>query len=169
MVKDHPMRPIPLISALAVTLLLAACDNATPPAPAASASAATAEAPAGVTIADGRLNLPGVAGNPGAVYFTLTNGGSEPLVLSGASVERAGMAMLHQTVEQNGVMEMSATGELTVAPGEAVTFAPGGHHVMAMDLDPALAVGDTVSVTLSFASGATASFPARVLAAGDPG
>jgi len=66
-------------------------------------------------------------------------------------------------------MTMPETPEVPVAVGETVVFAPGGRHVMAMDLDPALTAGETVEVTLTFASGDKASFPARVLAPGDEG
>jgi copper(I)-binding protein len=52
------------------------------------------------------------------------------------------------------------------ARGE-LAFAPGGFHVMAMELDDALAKGGATDVTLRFDDGETAVFPAEILAAGD--
>ena len=46
-------------------------------------------------------------------------------------------------------------------------FKPGGLHVMAMDLDKSLAKGGTTEISLKFADGTRAVFPAEILAAGD--
>ena len=50
---------------------LAGCDEQ--PEPAASA----AEGPEGISVADARLMLPAVKGNPGAAYFEVRNSGEE--------------------------------------------------------------------------------------------
>ena len=62
---------------------------------------------------------------------------------------------------------MKEMDQVPVAKGETVKFAPGGNHVMAMDLDAALEKGDTTEVTLTFSDGDKVTFPAGVLAAGD--
>jgi copper(I)-binding protein len=120
------------------------------------------EAPQGISVTDGRLNLPAVTGNPGAVYFTITNGDAQAQSLVGAFVEGAGSAMFHQT-------DMQGMAEVPVPAGASVTFEPGGMHVMAMALDPSIAIGGEVEVTLTFADGDKVSFPARVLGPGDDG
>jgi copper(I)-binding protein len=75
--------------------------------------------------------------------------------------------MIHQSTTANGMSEMHAMGEVAVPARGSLSFAPGGLHVMAMDLDDKLAKGGTTDVTLDFAGGDKAVFPAEVLAAGD--
>lgn len=150
-----------LLAALAPLALLArlsACSGSEPEAPVDQ----TPDAPAGITVTDGRLNLPAVAGNPGAVYFTVSNGDAEAHSIVGAYVEGAGSAMFHQS-------DMSALAEVPVPAGGSATFAPGEMHVMVTDIDPAIAVGGEAEVTLTFASGDKVSFPARVLGPGQEG
>ncbi|MBO9498381.1 MAG: copper chaperone PCu(A)C [Novosphingobium sp.] len=135
--------------------------------PSAAASEAAPEAPSGISVADGRLVLPAVKGNPGAVYFDVTNNGAKDTAIAGAFVDGAKSAMLHTSVEMNGMSAMKDMDQIAVAKGATVRFAPGGNHVMAMDLDPALQAGGTTEVTLTFSDGDKVSFEAKVLAAGD--
>jgi len=60
------------------TFTLAACDAAKP----------AAEAQQTITVSDGRLVLPAVKGNPGAVYFTVHNPTANTATISGAEVGR---------------------------------------------------------------------------------
>ena len=129
----------------------------------------TPDAPDGITVTDGRLNLPGVAGNPASVYFTITNDGTEMQMIRSAHVEGAESAMLHETSEWSGQVDMQELTQVAVQAGETLEFKPGGKHVMAMNLDPSLAVGGEVEVTLTFVRGDKVSFPARILATGDEG
>jgi copper(I)-binding protein len=130
---------------------------------------ATPDAPEGITVTNGRLNLPGVGGNPGSVYFSITNAGPEMQMLRSAHVEGAESAMFHETTEYNLQVDMQELTQVAVQPGETLVFEPGGKHVMAMGLDPALQPGGAVEVTLTFVRGDKVSFPARVLAPGDDG
>jgi copper(I)-binding protein len=51
----------------------------------------------------------------------------------------------------NGVMKMRpVNGGLTVPPGQSVTLAPGGYHLMMLGLTAPLKKGGTVPVTLKF-------------------
>ena len=51
----------------------------------------------------------------------------------------------------NGVMTMRALDKgLAIEPGKTVKFAPGGYHLMLMDLKGPLKQGDKVPVTLEF-------------------
>ncbi len=148
----------------ALMLALAGC-NSEPEVPV----DATPDAPEGITVTDGQLNLPGVAGNPGAVYFTITNAGTEMQMIRSAHVAGAESAMLHGTSEWSRQVDMQEMTQVAVQAGETLEFAPGGKHVMAMGIDPALQPGGEVEVTLTFVRGDKVSFPARVLAAGDDG
>jgi copper(I)-binding protein len=147
-------------------LALAAC-NREPAEPAAQASEAAPEAPAGITVANGRLVLPPVKGNPGAVYFDLTNNGDADTAIGGAFVDGADSAMLHTTTESSGMTSMAHMDSVPVAKGTTVSFAPGGNHVMAMGLSDTLTAGTSTEVTLTFADGDKVSFPAEVRAPGD--
>jgi copper(I)-binding protein len=85
----------------------------------------------------------------GAVYLTLQNRGGEPDRLTGVSSPAARSAMLHQTVEENGVSSMRE-GNGSIAPGEALVMKPGGSHIMLMGLTERLLEGQTIDVTLDF-------------------
>lgn len=152
------------LAPVALSLGLVAC-NSEPEAPVEAAP----DAPQGISVTGGRLNLPAVAGNPAAVYFTITNDGSEAQMLRAAAVQGAGSAMFHQTAEWNHQVDMQEVSQVNIPAGGSVVFEPGGMHVMAMELDPSIAVGSEVEVTLTFVRGDKVSFPARVLAPGDDG
>ena len=157
--------------ALAVSsaaLGLAGCgDSASAPEPAPSWS--DPDAPAGISVSEGRMTLPAVAGNPGAVYFTIRNGGDSDEMLRAAWVSGAGTAQLHQSTREGTTARMREVSEVTVPAGGTVSFAPGGLHVMAFDISDRLEIGSETEVTLTFASGDKVSFPVQVRAAGDAG
>jgi copper(I)-binding protein len=151
----------PLALALG-TLALAGCGNKHEP-----AAGEVADAPGGISISDARLVLPAVKGNPGAVYFTVHNDSASDRTIGDVAVKGAQSAMIHQTTMANGMSEMHEMPQTKVPAHGVLTFAPGGFHVMAMDLDETLAKGGTADVTLSFDNGEKAVFPAEILAAGD--
>ena len=62
----------------------------------------------------------------------------------------ANTVSLHATVMENNVMKMRAQEAIDVPGGGMVELAPGGLHLMFIDLQQSLAEGDTVPVTLSF-------------------
>ena len=157
--KSAAFAPFALVLA---TFALSGCDSRPTP-----AKGEVANAPEGISITDARLVLPAVKGNPGAVYFTVHNDSAKAATIGGAEVAGAASAMIHQSTTANGMSEMHAMGEVAVPAGGSLSFAPGGLHVMAMDLDDKLAKGGTTDVTLDFAGGDKAVFPAEVLAAGD--
>lgn len=156
-------RPIAIAMLACAALIPAACQQEAPPAhESAELVPGAPEAPDGVSITNARLVLPAVAGNPAAVYFDMANGGERPLAIAGAFVTGAGMAMLHTTRTEGRTAAMEHLVEVPVPAGKAVSFAPGGLHVMVHDLGPDLAAGDTAEVTLTFADGDKVSFPAAV-------
>ncbi len=117
----------------------------------------------GVSITDPRLVLPAVHGNPGAVYFTAHNDSATPVVLESAEVEGAKNAMLHDVSMIGGHTEMQEVKQMTVPARGELVLEPGGKHVMAMHLSDTLKPGSTTTVTLSFAGGEKATFPAEIL------
>jgi len=118
------------------------------------------EAPDGITVADGRLMLPAVAGNPGAVYFDVENGSDRNMIIRAVSVAGAGSAEMHNK-------DMQMVLQSAVPPGGSTKFEPGGHHIMAMSLADTVTAGGEAEVTLTFVGGDKVSFPAEVRAAGD--
>lgn len=142
--------------ALAVTAIAAtACSEA----PEQEAQTAP-EAPDGIAVTNGRLMLPAVAGNPGAVYFDVANSGERNMVIRAVDVQGAGSAMMHTG-------DMEEMSQVMVPPGETVKFAPGEQHVMAMDLADTVTAGGQAEVTVTFVGGDKISIPAEVRAAGD--
>jgi copper(I)-binding protein len=124
-------------------------------------------APEGISVTDGRLILPAVGGNPGAVYFTVHNDGERDSFIRAASVEGARSAVLHQTSAMNGEPSMDEIFQTPVPGGSELKFEPGGLHVMAGGLAETLAAGGNTEVTLTFIGGKTATFPVEIRAAGD--
>ncbi|WP_119388836.1 copper chaperone PCu(A)C [Taklimakanibacter lacteus] len=86
----------------------------------------------------------------GAVYFTIRNDGATPDQLTAIQTDAANMAMLHETVEENGVASMRHLGTLAIGPKETVALAPKKMHVMLMGLKAPLKKGDHLEVTLTF-------------------
>jgi len=149
--------------ALAIASLgLAACDSEQKP-----AANARPSAPEGISITDGRLVLPAVKGNPGAVYFTVHNDSDSQVMIRAAAVTGAKSAVIHQMGTWDRQPSMDELMQIGVPARGELVFKPGDLHVMAMDLDDTLAAGGNTEVTLTFAGGDKASFPAEVLAAGD--
>ena len=60
---------------------------------------------------------------------------------------------------------MAMAGPVTVPPGGAVTFAPGGYHLMCMEPSAEIKPGSTASVTLTFANGSSVTAPFAVRSA----
>lgn len=87
----------------------------------------------------------------GGGFVTITNHGDTDEMLTGATSPSAGMVELHQMVMENDIMKMGEVeGGLAIPAGETVTLAPGGYHLMFMQVTAPFAEGDTVTVTLHF-------------------
>ncbi|MFN4241494.1 MAG: copper chaperone PCu(A)C [Erythrobacter cryptus] len=136
-------------------------------APAASPAPASADAPQGLAIANPRIVLSPVPGNPAALYFDLSYRGAGSLTLEEVTIEGAGMTMIHQTIEKDGAKMMVGADPVQLSDGASVRFVPGGLHVMAMQPAPDWKPGASVMVTLRFADGTTHSFAAPLRAAGE--
>lgn len=84
-------------------------------------------------------------------YLTIENKGSVPDRLIGGSADVAAKVQVHEMAMDKGVMTMRPleTG-LTIEPGKTVKLAPGGYHLMMLDLKAPLKQGDKLPVTLEF-------------------
>ena len=84
-------------------------------------------------------------------YLTIENKGTAPDRLIGGSGDVAGKVEVHEMAMNNGVMTMRALDKgLAIEPGKTVKFAPGGYHLMLMDLKQPFKQGDKVPLTLEF-------------------
>jgi copper(I)-binding protein len=108
---------------------------------------------------------------PGAAYMTLRNTGDEPVVVTGLSTDLAMMPMIHATAtDEQGVSRMTHMEELEIPAGEVVALAPGGLHLMLMDLQRPMVEGESFSLTVDFSDGERISVevPIRGMAARGP-
>ena len=87
----------------------------------------------------------------GGGYLAIENQGTTPDKLIGGSSPAAGKIEVHEMAMNNGVMTMRpVNGGLPIPAGQSVTLAPGGFHLMLMELKSPLKKGDKVPVTLKF-------------------
>ena len=92
----------------------------------------------------------------GAGYITITNKGTADDTLVSATSPVAGVTQIHEMKMEGDVMKMNELPDGLVIPaGQSVTLAPGGLHIMFMDLKEPLVEGSMVPVTLTFAAGGT--------------
>jgi periplasmic copper chaperone A len=86
----------------------------------------------------------------GAAYMIIRNDGQQADRLLGAKTPVAGHAELHEHVHADGLMKMQQRESVEIAPGEAVSFEPGGYHVMLFQLQQPLVAGERYPMTLQF-------------------
>ena len=87
----------------------------------------------------------------GGGFLTIENKGSVPDRLIGGSADVADKVQVHEMAMNNGVMTMRPLDKgLVIEPGKTVKLAPGGYHLMLLDLKSPLKQGDKLPVTLEF-------------------
>jgi copper(I)-binding protein len=90
-----------------------------------------------------------------AAYVELTSSGNAALVEARSPAARA--VEIHSSAIEGGVMRMRAVPRIELPAGKMVKLAPGGVHLMLVDLKQPLKAGGKVPLTLSVQrSGATA-------------
>jgi copper(I)-binding protein len=95
-----------------------------------------------------RATPPGAA--TGAAYVTVLNRSDSDDRLIRVESAAAGAALLHETVEENGVSTMRHREDMPVAAGESLVMTPGGAHIMLMRLARPLEEGKSLPLTLVF-------------------
>lgn len=90
-------------------------------------------------------------------FATLTNEGDAALRLVSVTTDRAGKVELHETVGDGagGMTMRPKEGGFTIAAGARHELAPGGDHLMLMNLTGALTPGEEVDLVLHLADGST--------------
>jgi len=103
------------------------------------------------------LRVPGAWARPGeemsGAYLRIYNDGQVDEQLVAVRIPD-GMAEIHETQMENDVMRMRPVTAITIPAGEMVALEPGGYHIMLMGFDSPLVKGDSINLTLVFASGA---------------
>lgn len=136
-----------------VSLALVAC---TPGAPADDGQTAARQ----VQVADALCRPTPVGRQSTGCYLTLTAPTDDRLVSVSSPV--AGRIEIHESRMESNMMMMSELKEGMVLPaGQTVELKPGGNHIMLLAVTEPLKAGDSVPLTLTFASAA----PVEVMAA----
>ena len=145
-------RPLILVTALSA-LTLAACGR--------SGSSAEGVAAGPVTVT-GAICRPTPTGRQvTGCYLTLTAPTADTLVALSSPV--AALAQIHEMRMESNMMMMRELGAgLPLPAGQAVALAPGGNHIMLMGVTQPLKTGDSVPLTLTFATAAPVEVTATV-------
>ena len=106
----------------------------------------------------------------GAAYLTIKNDGATADKLTGGKAD-FGTLQVHEMSMTGGVMKMrELTDGLTIPAHGSVTLAPGGYHLMFVDLKSPLVKGEPVKATLNFehAGAVDVTFDVRAVGAAAP-
>src|SRR5262245_63049940 len=105
----------------------------------------------------------------GAGYFTVTNTGTAPDRLIGATAAAAGHVELHEMSMADGIMKMRPVKEgVALAPGQTVEFKSNAFHLMLVDLKQPLQQGQRIKGTLTFEKAGTVDIEFVVEGIGGP-
>jgi len=128
-----------------------------------------AAALADVTVTDPWARASILVSRPGAAYLTLRSDADDRLL--SATTPVADHVMIHASeTGADAVTRMNHLDTLDLPAGQTVRFAPGGMHLMLMDLADKLAEGERFPLTLTFerAGAITVDVPVLGLAATGP-
>jgi copper(I)-binding protein len=97
------------------------------------------------------------------LFGTLKNSGTTDVTVVSAGSPSAGQVELHEVVGQPGSTAMQPKeGGFRIPAGGTHVLAPGGDHLMLMNLTAPVTVGSQVEVTLTFADGTSLPFAAQI-------
>ena len=126
--------------------------------------AALADAPsaAGLEIEDALVRAVPPVSTTTAAFMVLRNSGDQDLAVVDASSPAAEVTELHNHVDVDGVMQMRQVPDIAVPAGGSTELAPGGLHLMLIDLVAPLREGEEVEITLTLEGDETLTFSAPV-------
>jgi copper(I)-binding protein len=171
LVSARPRRGPLLLITTACVIGLAGCGtpsaapSAAPSGAAPAAASAAAPAPAAVPAAAVTVADPWVKtaeSGMTAVFGTFSTTGSTPVTVVSAQTSASPRTELHEVVAgADGAMTMRPKDDgFVIEPGAPRVLAPGGDHIMIMDLASPIRPGDQVDVTISLSDGSTTRFTA---------
>ena len=112
-----------------------------------SLAATATEGDRSVKVANAWVRAPAPGQKAVAAYVELTSAHNAALVAAGSPV--ASGVEMHSSSVEGGVMRMRAVPRIELPAGQTVKLAPGGLHLMLVDLKKPLRAGDVVPLTLS--------------------
>ena len=128
--------------------------------------ASAAEAAGAVALGDLVVSQPWSRASPGGAqvgsgYFRVENKGKTADRLVGGSSGISAALEFHEMKMQGDVMIMRPLASVDIAPGQSITFKPGGFHIMFTGLKQPLKQGESFRATLVFekAGSVTLDFP----------
>jgi copper(I)-binding protein len=84
------------------------------------------------------------------VYLTIDNEGEEPDRLIAASVDFAGKVEIQAPVVEDGVLKTATVQAVEIAPGQTLTFQPGGVHLVLQSVQRTFEHGQHFDLALTF-------------------
>ncbi len=108
-----------------------------------------------ITVSDQTIRLMPPGQPVTAAFLTLTNNTDNAIAFTGAKSDVAAVVELHGHNNVNGVMKMYKVDEIEIPANGSAALAPGGFHIMLIDLPEDLSEGDEVVIELSFSNGET--------------
>lgn len=111
-----------------------------------AANLGIATASAAVTVEDAWVRATAPGQKVGAAYMKLRS--TEDASLVGVKTSVTPRAEVHEMSMQGGVMKMRQIPALALPAAKTVELAPGGHHLMLMNLAQPLKAGERVPLTL---------------------
>jgi len=102
------------------------------------------------------------SGATSGAYMEIANNDTVAITLVGVTTVDAGAAEVHETMQHDGMAHMMPRTELRIPAGDVVKLAPGGLHVMLIDVRRALVIGDSVRLRLRFSDSTSVAVTALV-------
>lgn len=95
--------------------------------------------------------------NISAAFGTLSNTSEQPIALQKVIIKGKikGVAELHQTTNDNGMMKMLPVDSIAIPAKQSIELAPGGLHIMLINLAKPLEAGKIIALKLTFDDGTT--------------
>lgn len=93
---------------------------------------------------------PALQGNPSAVYFQMENNLKESDKLVSVTSEVAEFNEIHLSSMVEGTMKMMEQEFVEIKPDQVIEFKPMSYHVMLINLEQDLKLGDRFEISLTF-------------------
>lgn len=88
-----------------------------------------------------------------AAFMRIINTADRAVEVIAASTDSAKLAEIHVHRHHNGMMSMEKVDSITIPAGGEFVLAPGGYHLMLIDLYKPLREGEMVSIKLQMTGG----------------
>ncbi len=96
------------------------------------------------------------------VYLTIENEGDVPDRLIAASVDFADVVEIQAPVVENGVLKTTTVQAVEIAPGQTLTFQPGGVHLVLQSVQRSFEHGQHFDLALTFEKAGTVEIEVEV-------